>query len=57
MAEELTLFQTLEAATIWLIIAGTLSPGYILDGPVLETKNGTVLLDSVFRSKRATIGT
>ena len=51
-----TLFQTAAAALIWLTMAARLSPGYIVDGPVLETKNGTVLLVSVVRSNRATIG-
>jgi hypothetical protein len=55
MLDELTLFHTLAAALIWLIIAGRLSPEYILEGPLLETKNGTVLLDSVVKSNRATI--
>jgi hypothetical protein len=37
-------------------MAATLSPGYILEGPVPEIKKGTVLLDNVFKSNRATIG-
>src|SRR5579863_8586071 len=56
MLEVLKPFQMPAAALIWLTTAASVSPGYILDGPAAETKNGTVLLDSVFRSKRATIG-
>ena len=40
----------------WLTRAARVSPGYIVEGPVLETKKGTVLFVSVVRSNRATIG-
>jgi hypothetical protein len=56
MLDVLTLFHTLAAALIWLSMAAILSPGKNLEGPAPDTKNGTVLLDSVFKSNRATIG-